>query len=112
MMLRFGYEVEQQKVELQASNWNGFERLFVDGKMVSSKFNLGLKSEHSFELRNGARCRMQLLVDPTTELTICRIYKCNRLLASLKQGKQQPNNSHMQHWLLLGGLVCVLLVYL
>lgn len=87
-MVCFKYDLNQHIVELKASNWNGFERLFINGRKVSSKFNLGPTSEHKIELTDGIHCRLQLLIDPQTEQLMCRIYKQNKLVASLKQGSK------------------------
>lgn len=87
-MVCFKYDLNQDIVELKASNWNGFERLFINGKKVSSKFNFGPTSEHKVELTNGINCCLQLMIDPQTEQLMCRIYKQNKLVASLKQGSK------------------------
>lgn len=92
-MIKFTYHLNQDNIELQASNWSGLERVFINGKVVSRKFNFGLQSMHDVLLNNGKKCRFQLIVDPQTELVSCRIYKQNQLVTILKQGKKQLQKS-------------------
>ncbi len=108
-MVCFKYDLNQNNIELKASNWSGFEQLFINGQRVSSKFNLGLTSEHSVKLSNGINCRFQLLIDPQTEQLMCRIYQQNKLVASLKQGSQNLLNSQrlLSQTSLVAGLVLV-----
>lgn len=87
-MVCFKYDLNQNSVELKASNWSGFEQLFINGQRVSSKFNLGPTSEHNVKLSDGINCRFLLMIDPQTEQLMCRIYKQNKLVASLKQGSK------------------------
>ncbi|WP_299794220.1 hypothetical protein [uncultured Shewanella sp.] len=87
-MVTFKYDLNQDVVELQASNWCGLERVFINGKMVSRKLNFSQNSEHRIRLTNGNPCRFQLLIDPITEQMVCRIYKRNNLVTSIKQGKE------------------------
>lgn len=93
IMIKFTYHLNQDNIELQASNWCGLERVFINGKVVSRKFNFGLQSMHDVLLNNGKKCRFQLIVDPQTELVSCRIYKQNQLVTILKQGKKQLQKS-------------------
>jgi len=92
-MIKFIYHLNQDNIELQASNWCGLERVFINGKVVSRKFNFGLQSMHDVLLNNGNKCRFQLVVDPITELVSCRIYKQNKLITILQQGKKQLQQS-------------------
>ncbi|CAM3982105.1 MULTISPECIES: hypothetical protein [Shewanella] len=94
-MISFKYHFNQDLVELQASNWIGLEQVFVNGKRVSRKLNFGPKSEHEVKLNSGAPCKFQLLIDPNSEQMICRIYKQNRLITSIKQGKENLMQSRM-----------------
>ncbi|MCZ4336562.1 hypothetical protein [Shewanella colwelliana] len=87
-MVSFKYDFNQDLVELQASNWSGLEQVYVNGKRVSSKLNFGQNSEHQVQLHDGNPCKFQLLIDPSSDQMICRIYKQNRLIASIKQGKE------------------------
>ncbi|MBT1445813.1 hypothetical protein KJI95_15005 [Shewanella sp. JM162201] len=103
-MISFKYCLNQDCVELKASDWFGLERVFVNGKMVSSKLNFGGQSEHSIPLHDGHRARFQLLIDPQTEEIMCRIYKKGELVASLKQGKEQLHRSRAMLWQGLLGL--------
>ncbi|GGP38749.1 hypothetical protein [Shewanella saliphila] len=92
-MIKFSYLLNQDNIELQASNWCGLERVFINGKVVSRKFNFGLQSMHDVLLDNGKKCRFQLITDPQTSLISCRIYKQNQLVTILKQGKKQLQKS-------------------
>ncbi|MCC4832922.1 hypothetical protein Q4601_03450 [Shewanella sp. 1_MG-2023] len=87
-MTSFKYQLNQEKIELLASDWIGLERVLVNDKIVSTKVNFGQRSTHKIELKSGKPCRLQLLIDPQTEQLTCRLYKQNQLIASLKQGKQ------------------------
>ncbi|NRD73779.1 hypothetical protein HQQ94_11130 [Shewanella sp. VB17] len=86
-MVTFKYDLNQDVIELQASNWCGLEQVYINGKMVSRKLNFRQRSEHKIQLDDGNHCKFQLLIDPTSELMICRIYKKNFLITSIKQGK-------------------------
>ncbi|MGB0895108.1 MAG: hypothetical protein ACPGUD_11940 [Parashewanella sp.] len=86
-MVRFQYQVDQDTIELQASHWLGLERLLVNGQLVKNHFNFAPLSKHKIKLSNGHFCRLHLLIDPQTQRLVCRIYKKEKLLASLKQGK-------------------------
>ncbi|MCE9678318.1 hypothetical protein LZP69_03790 [Shewanella sp. AS1] len=87
-MICFKHDFNQDLVELRASDWCGLEQVFVNGKRVSRKLNFGPKSEHQIKLHDGDPCKFQLFIDPSSEQMICRIYKQNRLITSIKQGKQ------------------------
>lgn len=87
-MISFKHDFNQDLVELRASNWSGLEQVFVNGKRVSRKLNFGPKSEHQIKLQDGNPCKFQLFIDPSSEQMICRIYKQNRLITSIKQGKK------------------------
>lgn len=87
-MITFKYDLNQDIVELQASNWCGLEQVYINGKRVSRKLNFGQNSEHNIQLDDGNSCRFQLLIDPSSEQMVCRIYKRNNLVASIKQGKE------------------------
>ncbi|SQH76325.1 conserved protein of unknown function [Shewanella benthica] len=92
-MVTFRYDLNQDVIELQASNWCGLEQVFVNGKRVSRKLNFGQNSEHNIQLNDGNPCRFQLLIDPTSEEMICRIYKSNCLITSIHQGKENLSKS-------------------
>ncbi|QDF75715.1 MULTISPECIES: hypothetical protein [Shewanella] len=94
-MISFKYNFNQDLVELQASNWIGLEQVFVNGKRVSRKLNFGPKSEHQVKLHDGKPCKFQLFIDPNSDQMICRIYKHNRLIASIKQGKENLMQSRL-----------------
>ena len=87
-MITFKYDLNQDIVELQASNWCGLEQVYINGKRVSRKLNFGQNSEHEIQLNDGNPCRFQLLIDPSSEQMVCRIYRRNNLVASIKQGKE------------------------
>ncbi|WP_308443257.1 hypothetical protein, partial [Shewanella sp. KT0246] len=88
LMTSFKYHLNQEKIELLASDWIGLERVLVNDKIVSTKVNFGQRSTHKIKLNNGKPCRLQLLIDPQTERLTCKLYKQNEFIASLKQGKQ------------------------
>lgn len=114
-MVCFKYDLNQDIVELKASNWNGFERLFINGEKVSSKFNFGPTSEHKVELTNGINCRFQLMIDPQTEQLMCRIYKQNKLVASLKQGSKnllETRRLFSQTSAIVGSVVLLLIYWI
>lgn len=83
-MAKFHYDVAHHRVELSVSDWTGLESLSVDGKTVSRKFNLAPQTLHTFELTNGDNCKVQLLTDTTGKHTICRFYRRDELITSLK----------------------------
>ncbi|QLE85835.1 MULTISPECIES: hypothetical protein [Shewanella] len=111
-MVSFKYDLNQDFIELQASNWNGLERVFVNGKMVSKKLNFSKNSEHHFQLDNGTSCKFQLLIDPSTEQLVCRIFKKNNLVTSLKQGKDNllASQHAMQGMVLFSSIAALALV--
>ncbi|QSX32061.1 hypothetical protein JYB87_09670 [Shewanella avicenniae] len=102
-MVRFSYDVAHHKVEFCASDWTGLEHLTVNGKTVSRKFNFAPQSEHEFELTNGDNCKLQLLTDANGEQTICRIYRRNELITSLKH----LSNHHLHLGLQMAIITCV-----
>lgn len=108
-MISFKYDFTQDVVELQASDWCGLEQVFVNGKRVSRKLNFGPKSEHQIKLHDGNPCKFQLFIDPNSEQMICRIYKKNRLITSIKQGKQNLLQSRqlLHSVVFLTALCCV-----
>ncbi|GIU12857.1 MULTISPECIES: hypothetical protein [unclassified Shewanella] len=113
-MVTFKYDLNQDNIELQASNWSGLEQMYINGKRVSSKLNFGQHSEHNLVLNDGKRAQLRLLLDPATEQLICRIYKQNHLVTSLKQGKKELYRSRQltQQGILALGLLIVLLLTL
>lgn len=115
-MVCFKYDLNQEHIELQASNWCGLEQAYVNGKRVSRKLNFGQQSEHNMILKDGKAARLHLFLDPMTEQLICRIYKQNNLVASLKQGKKELCRSRLmlqQVILTIGlGLLTVLVLIL
>jgi hypothetical protein len=113
-MICFKYHLNQDSVELRASDWCGLERVFVNGQMVSSKLNFGQQSEHTVALKDGDPCRFQLMLDPQTEQLICRIYKQDRLIASLKEGKEHllRGQRSLQYGVLATSVVMLMAMYL
>ncbi len=111
-MVSFKYELNQDSVELQASDWFGIERVFVNGLMVSRKFNFGPNSVHKVQLNDGHQCSFKLFIDPQTDELTCRIYKHNQLITSLKQGKNSliQGQRLLQQGLLLGSSLVLLAV--
>ncbi|MCL1060370.1 hypothetical protein L2729_20610 [Shewanella gelidimarina] len=111
-MVCFKYDLNQENIELQASNWCGLEQAYVNGKRVSRKLNFGHQSEHNVMLKDGKPARLHLCLDPMTEQLICRIYKQNNLVASLKQGKKELYRSRLmiQQGILAVGLLAVLVL--
>ncbi len=94
-MISFKYNFNQDLVELQASNWIGLEQVFVNGECVSRKLNFRPQSEHEVKLHDGKPCKFQLFIDPYSEQMVCRIYKHNNLITSLKQGKKNLTQSRL-----------------
>ncbi|GGI90931.1 hypothetical protein GCM10007978_30810 [Shewanella hanedai] len=113
-MITFKYDLNQDVVELQASNWCGLEQVYINGKRVSRKLNFGQNSEHNVQLKDGNSCKFQLLIDPSSELMVCRIYKKNNLIASIKQGKENLKQSRkaLQNWAIFFTLSSLLLLLL
>lgn len=113
-MIHFKYDITPDVVELQASNWSGLERVFVNGQMVSHKLNFKPQSEHTIQLKDGAPCKFKLLIDPQTDELMCRIYKQNKLVASLKQGKENVlvSRRYWQHIVIVISLLFVFTLYL
>lgn len=113
-MVSFKYELNQDSVELQASDWFGLERVFINGQMVSRKLNFGQNSEHCIKLNDGNQCRFKLFIDPHTDELTCRIYKHNQLITSLKQGKENliQRQRILQQGLLFGSSLVLLLILL
>ena len=112
-MISFKYELNQDSVELQASDWFGIERVFVNGQMVSSKLNFGPNSVHTIQLNDGNQCCFKLFIDPQTDELTCRIYKHNQLITSLKQGKNNlVQYQRLQQGLLFGSTLVLLAILL
>ncbi len=109
-MVCFKYQVDQDDIELQTSSWSGLERLLFNGQVISSRLNFNPFSNHDISLSNGQKCRFQLLVDPSSQQLICRIYKKEQLLASLKQGNKTYNLKYVQYGLLLACFATVLII--
>ncbi len=109
-MVSFKYELNDNSVELQASDWFGIERVFVNGQRVSSKFNFGPNSIHDVCLNDGQQCCFKLFLDPQTDELTCRIYKHNQLVISLKQGKNNLLHCQrlVQQSLLIGSSLVLL----
>ncbi|MGL5392002.1 MAG: hypothetical protein ACRDA8_11635 [Shewanella sp.] len=112
-MIRFKYALNGNELELQASNWNGLERVLVNGQQVSRKRNFKPQREHSIQRKGGERCKFEVLIDPQTNELMCRIYKQNQLVTSLKQGKDNLLASQrlLQHSTLFFGLLCLFTLY-
>ncbi|MGZ9898606.1 hypothetical protein [Shewanella gaetbuli] len=104
-MIKFNYRFDQDQLELQASSWCGLEKVLLNGKVVSKKFNFGMLSNHDISLNNGNKYQFKLLLDPQTNLLTCRIYNQQNLITILKQGKNQLQKSQR---LIEAGLVCML----
>jgi hypothetical protein len=108
-MIKFNYLLNQDNFELQASDWCGLEKVMLNGKVVSKKFNFGILSCHDILLNDGHKYQCKLLVDPQTDLLTCRIYNQQNLVTVLKQGKNQLQKSQR---LIEAGLVCILFLLL
>ena len=102
--MRFVYQVDQDFIELKASNWIGSEMLFVNGQLIQKRFNFSPSSNHQITLSNGLCCRFQVFIDPTHEQLVCRIYKQNELLARLVQHKSRQTLIHKY----INGFLCIL----
>ncbi|MCE9684774.1 hypothetical protein LZP73_00915 [Shewanella sp. AS16] len=110
-MVSFTYNLNSDLVEVQASDWNGLERVFINGSLVSRKLNFGPRSEHLIKYKDGHSYRFQLLLDPQTQELTCRIYRRELLVTSLKQGKEHllRTQRYLQHSL---SFACVAILYL
>ncbi|AQS35737.1 hypothetical protein Sps_00539 [Shewanella psychrophila] len=113
-MVTFRYDLNQDVIELQASNWCGLEQVYINGKRVSRKLNFGQNSEHNIQLNDGKPFRFQLFIDPTSEEMICRIYKSNSFITSINQGRENLVKSrkllqNMTIFATLSGLLLLLL---
>ncbi|MGL4221446.1 MAG: hypothetical protein ACRCYF_14355 [Shewanella sp.] len=109
-MVSFKYELGKDSLELQASDWSGLERVYINGEMVSRKLNFGHQSEHLIKLKDGGQCLFKLFIDPFTNELTCRIYRRDQLLTSLKQGKNSlmQRQRILQQGLLLGSSLVLL----
>ncbi|GIU27207.1 hypothetical protein L2719_11655 [Shewanella schlegeliana] len=95
-MVTFKFAINQDDIELQASDWCGLEKIYINGQHISSKLNFSQQSEYTLMLNDGKAAKLHLLLDPITEQLVCRIYKQNNLVASLKQGKRELYRSRLQ----------------
>ncbi|MBV7314571.1 hypothetical protein [Shewanella sp. NIFS-20-20] len=95
-MVNFDYIINQQLLKIEASSWCGLERVFLNGHLVSFKFNFGRSSRHIFSLNNGQQCQLTLHIDPDSHQLRCRIYKNQHLLTSLVQGAEHLRDSQRQ----------------
>ncbi|MGL4473105.1 MAG: hypothetical protein ACRCT7_01375 [Shewanella sp.] len=95
-MVYFDYFINQQALKIEASNWCGLERVLLNGKVVSSKFNFTNQSQHNFELLNGQQCSLTLHLDPVSQQLRCRIYKNQHLLTSLVPSAEHLKMSQKQ----------------
>lgn len=113
-MVSFKYELDEDSIELQASDWFGLERVFINGRVVSHKLNFGQNSEHSIKLNDGNQYRFKLFINPQTEELTCRIYKHSQLITSLKQGKRSliQRQRMLQQGLLFGSSLVLLFMLL
>lgn len=112
-MIKFNYLLNQDNFELQASDWCGLEKVMLNGKVVSKKFNFGLLSCHDISLNNGNKYQCKLLVDPQTHILTCRIYNQRRLITVLRQGKKQLQQSQrLIETSLIGILFSLLVIYI
>ena len=111
-MVIFKYALNQDNIELQASNWSGLEQMFINGKRVSRKLNFGQHSQHDMTLHDGKAATLLLLLEPNTDQLVCHIYKQNNLVASLTQPKKEPYPYRQlaQQAILSIGLVLVFLL--
>ena len=113
-MVKFQYDVNQQSIEISASNWCGLEKIYLDGKCVSRKINFTQQSEHSIRLNNGEAANFQLFLDPTTKALNCRIYNQDHLVTCLRQAKSEVVRCRrfIQDFILVSALLCAFLLYL
>ncbi|MEI6860143.1 MAG: hypothetical protein V5788_10310 [Shewanella sp.] len=113
-MVTFRYDLNQDVIELQASNWCGLEQVFINGKRVSRKLNFSQDSEHNIQLNDGKPCRFQLFIDPDSEEMICRVYRSNSLVTSINQGKDNLLQSRevLHNLVIFTTLSCLILLLL
>ncbi|WP_298772102.1 hypothetical protein [uncultured Shewanella sp.] len=113
-MVKFQYDVNQQSIEINASNWCGLEKIYLDGKCVSRKINFTQQSEHNIQLKNGEAANFQLFLDPTTKALNCRIYSRDHLITCLQQTKSEVVRCRrfIQDFILVSALLCAFLLYL
>ena len=107
--MRFQYQVDQDIIELKASNWFGIEELFLNGQSIKRVFNFSPSSDHRIKLSNGHNCRFQIFVDPTNNKVVCRVYKKDQLLARLTHNpkKQDTVTRIINGVLIVIGIVAV-----
>ena len=113
-IVRFQYQVDQDIVELKASNWFGLEEMFLNGRPIKRTYNFSPISDHSIKLSNGHKCRFQLFVDPTNNQVVCRVYKKGKLLARLTQHQQTQytTNKFINGALMIIGIISLALFIL
>ncbi|MBR9727816.1 hypothetical protein ACFOD0_02280 [Shewanella intestini] len=105
-MITFNYRINHNLIVLKISNWCGLESVFLNGKLVSRKFNFGAFSIHNVALRNGKLCKLQLFIDAKSNLLTCRVYNQEKLMITLKEGKKHLLES--KRYLEIGSLLCSL----
>ncbi|MCL1037563.1 hypothetical protein L2750_10420 [Shewanella submarina] len=103
-MISFLHQDRGHTFKLQASNWAGWEKLWVDDKLVSQRFNISGQTEYQVSTESGNDYRLTTLVEPDSQLIICRLYRHHNRdfehVCSLKQGKNHQQRQARRLYLL------------
>ncbi|MCF1426605.1 MAG: hypothetical protein LPD71_01710 [Shewanella sp.] len=90
-MISFLHQHQGHTFRFQASNWMGWEKLWVDDELISRRFNISPHAEYVVKTASGNNYRLTTLVEPDSHLIICRLYRHhNRAfehVCSIKQGR-------------------------
>ncbi|BDM64940.1 hypothetical protein NFHSH190041_23920 [Shewanella sp. NFH-SH190041] len=115
-MISFQYQLKDHTIELQASNWAGWEKVLLDGQLVSRKFNMAANSEHNIQVSNAVGYKLKTMIEPDSQLLICRLYRednnTSQYVSSLKQGVNHQRNQQRKLYQAIStgvGVVCLVL---
>ncbi|MGI2261536.1 hypothetical protein [Shewanella sp. GXUN23E] len=90
-MISFLHRHQGHTFRFQASNWMGWETLWVDDELICRRFSISPQAEYNVKTTNGGNYRLTTLVEPDSQLIICRLYRHhNRAfehVCSIKQGR-------------------------
>jgi hypothetical protein len=94
----FKFNVEGHEIHAWGSAKSGKEKVFVDGKLVSSKWSLTKKSIHTFKLNNdNYELEFNMVSFLTSELH-CILIKNGAHLETQKQVPRQTENKKKAKW--------------